>query len=584
MEKNEIVLFESKDGAVSLPVSVEADTVWLSLLQMAKLFGKDKTVIFRHVKNAIADGEIDPKVTSAKFAMVTQHGAIPGKTRVQEVDCYNLDVTISIGYRVKSQRGVEFRRWATSVLKEYLVRGYAVNRERIRQLGQTVEVMKLVANSLDTEQVLDVVQTYSAALDLLDGYDHQTIEKPKTRGRSVALTYEECRRFIDGMKFAADSPLFGNEKDGSFKSALGAVYQSFGGKDLYPSSQEKAANLLYLVTKNHGFSDGNKRIAAGLFLYFLKRNRLLLRKDGSKRIADTLRLHSDLGGSGLLNIKYGGENNTKAEYLYGILELSGDNRNFAGKFYLSMEGHARWPIVVPSATVNVTAKVFDGFGFGGELAAFTYDALTVTNFCRVTVMDDADFTPVTRGWYLTDEKAFVKVEDGKTAKLRSVLTLNDNTTMVKEGAGAFWLYQTPSVRGTGAATVNVSAGVLGAGSANAFDGLSLTFADGALAVPALGGEGIDLTNVASIGGTGLKVKIDMTGIAEKSGDYAVPVLKFPKDTAYATRFAEGSGNLSVTLMNKTKGYCVKGLRYVDDGENITVTAGLTVGGFLLFVK
>ena len=286
MEKNEIVLFESRDGAVTLPVSVTADTVWLSLLQMAKLFGKDKTVIFRHVKNAIADGEIDPKVTSAKFAMVTQHGAIPGKTRVQEVDCYNLDVIISVGYRVKSQRGVEFRRWATSVLRDYIVRGYAINRERMRQLGQTVEVMKRVANSLDVEQVLDVVKAYSTALDLLDGYDHQTIEKPKARGHSVELTYEECRRFIDSMKFAADSPLFGNEKDGSFKSALGAVYQSFDGKDLYPSSQEKAANLLYLVTKNHGFSDGNKRIAAGLFLYFLKRNKLLLRKDGTKRIAD----------------------------------------------------------------------------------------------------------------------------------------------------------------------------------------------------------------------------------------------------------------------------------------------------------
>ena len=193
MEKNEIVLFESKDGAVSLPVSMSADTVWLSLLQMAKLFGKDKTVIFRHVKNAIADGEIDPKVTSAKFAMVTQHGAIPGKTRVQEVDCYNLDVIISVGYRVKSQRGVEFRRWATSVLKEYLVHGYAVNRERIRQLGQTVEVMKRVANNLDTEQVLDVVQTYSAALDLLDGYDHQTIEKPKTNRRRTVPVFSEAQ-------------------------------------------------------------------------------------------------------------------------------------------------------------------------------------------------------------------------------------------------------------------------------------------------------------------------------------------------------------------------------------------------------
>ena len=202
------------------------------------------------------------------------------------MDLYNLDVIISVGYRVKSQRGVEFRRWATKVLKEYLVRGVAVNNNRIRQLGMAVDVMKRVSASLDTDQVLDVVKTYSSALDLLDEYDHQTIVKPKTKGRSVELSYEECRRFIDGMKFSADSMLFGNEKDGSFKSALGAVYQSFGGKDLYPSAQEKAANLLYLVTKNHGFSDGNKRIAAGLFLYFLKRNRLLLRKDGSKRIAD----------------------------------------------------------------------------------------------------------------------------------------------------------------------------------------------------------------------------------------------------------------------------------------------------------
>ena len=281
MGKNEIVLFESRDGAVSLSVSVESDTVWLSQAQMAQLFGKDRTVIGRHIRNAISDGEIDVTTMSAKFAHM-------GKDADQTywTEAYNLDVIISVGYRVKSQRGVEFRRWATSVLKEYLVQGYAVNRDRIRQLGQTIEVMKRVANSLDTEQVLDVVQTYSAALDLLDGYDHQTIGKPKAKGRSVELSYEECRRFIDSMKFAADSPLFGNEKDGSFKSALGAVYQSFGGKDLYPSSQEKAANLLYLVTKNHGFSDGNKRIAAGLFLYFLKRNRLLLRKDGTKRIAD----------------------------------------------------------------------------------------------------------------------------------------------------------------------------------------------------------------------------------------------------------------------------------------------------------
>lgn len=281
MESNEIVLFQAKDGAVSLPVRMDADTVWLTQSQMAELFDKDRTVIGRHIRNAITDGEIDRQTMCAKFAHV-------GKDADQTywTEAYNLDVIISVGYRVHSQRGVEFRRWATSVLKEYLIRGYAVNRERIRQLGQTVEVMKRVANSLDAEQVLDVVKTYSTALDLLDGYDHQTIDKPKAKGRSVEITYEECRDFIDSMKFAADSPLFGNEKDGSFKSALGAIYQSFGGKDLYPSSQEKAANLLYLVTKNHGFLDGNKRIAAGLFLYFLKRNRLLLRKDGSKRIAD----------------------------------------------------------------------------------------------------------------------------------------------------------------------------------------------------------------------------------------------------------------------------------------------------------
>lgn len=286
MNGNEIVLFESKDGKVSLPVPVSADTVWLNMVQMAALFGKDRSVILRHVHNAINEGEIDPKVTCAKFAQVTPHGAIESKTRTQIIDYFNLDVIISVGYRVHSQRGVEFRRWATSVLREYLVKGCAINRDRMRQLGQTVEVMKRVSNSLDVEQVLDVVNAYSTALDLLDGYDHQTIGKPKVKGRSVELSYEECRRFIDSMKFAAASPLFGNEKDGSFKSALGAVYQSFGGKDLYPSSQEKAANLLYLVTKNHGFSDGNKRIAAGLFLYFLKRNRLLLRKDGTKRIAD----------------------------------------------------------------------------------------------------------------------------------------------------------------------------------------------------------------------------------------------------------------------------------------------------------
>ena len=283
MEKNEIVLFESRDGAVTLPVPVRDESVWLTRMQMADLFDVTPQNITIHLKKVYAAGELEREATSKDFLLVQTEG---GRQITRSVNCYNLDAIISVGYRVNSTRATQFRIWATRILKDYIVRGYAINRERMRQLGQTVEVMKRVANSLDVEQVLDVVNAYSTALDLLDGYDHQTIEKPKARGHSVELTYEECRRFIDSMKFAADSPLFGNEKDGSFKSALGAVYQSFGGKDLYPSSQEKAANLLYLVTKNHGFSDGNKRIAAGLFLYFLKRNKLLLRKDGTKRIAD----------------------------------------------------------------------------------------------------------------------------------------------------------------------------------------------------------------------------------------------------------------------------------------------------------
>ena len=283
MEKNEIVLFESRDGAVTLPVPVRDESVWLTRMQMADLFGVTPQNITIHLKKVYAAGELEREATSKDFLLVQTEG---GRQIARSVNCYSLDAIISVGYRVNSTRATQFRIWATRILKEYIVRGYAINRERMRQLGQTVEVMKRVANSLDVEQVLDVVNAYSTALDLLDGYDHQTIAKPKAKGRSVALSYEECRRFVDSMKFAADSPLFGNEKDGSFKSALGAVYQSFGGKDLYPSSQEKAANLLYLVTKNHGFSDGNKRIAAGLFLYFLKRNKLLLRKDGTKRIAD----------------------------------------------------------------------------------------------------------------------------------------------------------------------------------------------------------------------------------------------------------------------------------------------------------
>lgn len=251
---------------------------------MAELFGVTPQNITLHMRNVYKSGELEVSATSKESLLVQNEG---GRKITRRVIAYNLDAIISVGYRVNSTLATQFRIWATKILKEYILHGYALNQQRLRQLGQVVEVMKRVSNRLDAEQVLDVVRAYSSALDLLDAYDHQTVGKPKARSRSVELTYAECRAFIDSMKFAEASPLFGNEKDGSFKSALGAVYQSFGGKDLYPSAQEKAANLLYLVTKNHGFSDGNKRIAAGLFLYFLQRNRLLLRKDGSKRIADS---------------------------------------------------------------------------------------------------------------------------------------------------------------------------------------------------------------------------------------------------------------------------------------------------------
>ena len=276
MKKNEIVLFETTDNEVSLQVQVEDESVWLTQAQMIELFGRDQSVISRHINNVFKEEEVD-KESNMHFLHIANAD--------RPVAIYSLDVIISVGYRVKSQRGVEFRRWANSVLKDYILRGYAVNDKRINQLGQIVQIMKRAENQLDAQQVLSVVESYSAALDLLDDYDHQTLAKPKGNRTTYVLTYDECRSVIDKMKFASYSALFGNEKDDSFKGSIGAIYQSFDGKDLYPSLEEKAANLLYFVTKNHSFSDGNKRIAATMFLYFLDKNKALF-ADGHKRIAD----------------------------------------------------------------------------------------------------------------------------------------------------------------------------------------------------------------------------------------------------------------------------------------------------------
>ena len=228
-EKNQLVLFKSKDGDIEIPVRMEEESLWLTRMQMAELFGVTPQNITLHMRNVYKSGELEVAATSKESLLVQNEG---GRNITRKVITYNLDAIISVGYRVNSTRATQFRIWATRILKEYILHGYALNQQRLRQLGQAVEVMKRVSNRLDAEQVLDVVKTYSSALDLLDAYDHQTVGKPKARSRSVELTYADCRAFIDSMKFAEASPLFGNEKDGSFKSALGAVYQSFGGKDL----------------------------------------------------------------------------------------------------------------------------------------------------------------------------------------------------------------------------------------------------------------------------------------------------------------------------------------------------------------
>ncbi len=267
--ENKIVLFETKDKKVTLSVPVKQETVWLSQAQMVELFQRDVSVISRHIKNVFSE-EVEEK-SNLRFLQIANSD--------KPVAFYSLDVIISVGYRVKSQRGVEFRKWANSVLKQYILKGYAVNHNRMNQLNEVIKIMKRTENSLDAKQVLTVIERYNSALDLLDDYDHQRMKRPKGNRAIYVLTYEECRQVIDKMKFSAKSDLFGNEKDDSFKGSIGNIYQSFGGQDVYPSVEEKAANLLYFVTKNHSFSDGNKRIAATMFLYFLDRNGILFMED-----------------------------------------------------------------------------------------------------------------------------------------------------------------------------------------------------------------------------------------------------------------------------------------------------------------
>ena len=276
MNNNELILFESQDKTVVLPVQMKGETVWLTQDQMSELFNTARSSIAYHIGNIFKEGELEKNTSVEIFDRSTAQASRPPMY-------YNLDVIISVGYRVKSQRGVEFRKWANKVLKDYIIHGYAVNQKRLSQLGDVVRLLKRTENSLDAKQVLTVVEKYSEALDLLDAYDHQNMIRPKGNESTYVLTYEECRKVIDSMRFGNESELFGNEKDDSFKGSIGNIYQSFDGQEIYPSLEEKAANLLYLITKNHSFSDGNKRIAATMFLYFLDKNGVLF-IDGDKLV------------------------------------------------------------------------------------------------------------------------------------------------------------------------------------------------------------------------------------------------------------------------------------------------------------
>ena len=293
---NEIVIYQSEDGKTQLDVKLEGETVWLTQSQMSELFQTDRTVINRHIRNIYKSGELEEEATCAKNAQVRIEGS---RTVSRAIPYYNLDMIISVGYRVNSIRGVRFRQWANSVLKQYLIKGYAVNerirKQQISELRQLVQVLgrtlqqQPVPTTDESNALFKVVVDYTYALDTLDDYDYQRLAISKTTSKETFhATYENAMKEINVLKEKFGySPLFGNEKDDSFKSSIGQIYQTFDGVDLYPSVEEKAAMLLYLVTKNHSFSDGNKRIAATLFLWFMNNNGILYREDGTKRIADS---------------------------------------------------------------------------------------------------------------------------------------------------------------------------------------------------------------------------------------------------------------------------------------------------------
>lgn len=278
------------DGSLDLDVAVSSseNTVWLSLDQISTLFEKDKSTVSKHIKNIFSEGELEKEATVAKNATVQSEGS---RTVVRQIEYYNLDVIISVGYRVRSKRGVAFRKWATSILNDYMLKGYAENSKRLHALGKTIELQsRIIAHmaEIEEDEMTSVINQYTRALDLLDDYDHQCLMRPKGESSYVPLEIEECRSLINSMKFSLSSDVFGTEKtEGALEGILGAVYQSVFGEDVYPSVEEKAASLLYFLVKDHPFNDGCKRIGAALFLAFLQKNEKLYTASGRQVISNS---------------------------------------------------------------------------------------------------------------------------------------------------------------------------------------------------------------------------------------------------------------------------------------------------------
>ena len=279
--KNQIEIYKANDGSTQINVQFEEDTVWLTQAQMAELFGKGRTTITEHIKNIFDEEELVEKVVCRKSRQTTQHGAIEGKSQTNNVTFYNLDVIISVGYRVKSKQGTQFRIWANSILKEYLVKGYSVNEKRLAQKEQEVQLLKngiqILSRAIEEKaNKNEWLSVFSKGLQLLDDYDHEELDsKGLTKKQALYPTREDYQELINQMVIDFDSQVFGKEKDQNFQSSIAQIEKGFGENDFYPTLEEKATMLLYLVVKNHSFVDGNKRIAAACFLKFLQTNQML---------------------------------------------------------------------------------------------------------------------------------------------------------------------------------------------------------------------------------------------------------------------------------------------------------------------